>query len=578
MQSNAQKKLSLIRKFKHPKNQKIMVKFNSALLLFLFLAAGLPVNAQSIEKDLDALFEAAYHEDHPGAIVLIAKDGKPIYRKGFGLANLELGVTMKPENVMFLASMTKQFTAVAILMLLEEGKLSLQDPVSKFISDYPNGGNITIHHLLTHTSGIKDVFSLPGLSPMALDKTPSEIIAVFRDEPVNFLPGDNFEYSNSGYVLLGYIIEKLSGMTYEDFIETKIFQTLEMKDSRYGSNKEIVPNRGSGYYPDPSSNGYKNPPFVSMTLPYAAGALMSSVDDMLLWNQTMHKNLLISEKSKQLAFKPTILNNGEISYYGYGWRIDQLYDSPVLEHGGVLFGFKSSGIYLPKENIYTIILTNYLPINPTNMSFEATAIVLGKPKNRKPIPVAENLMKQWTGVYAFGDGAIRMVTYKNGSLYSRLEGAEPIQVHALSENEYRFDKSFATYTFKNVNGKNTVVFANGLNKSKGEQTEIKSVALDKTIGQLAPAERKSIIVDPAILKSYSGIYELPGFVIKITTENGHIFAQTKELPFEIFPETPEKFFIKAFPGTITFKKDAQGNVRSFTLDEGGKKREAFKTR
>lgn len=547
-------------------------------LLFFFLAAVLQVNGQSLEKDLDAIFEAAYGGDHPGAVVLIARDGEAIYRKGFGLANLEMGVPMKPENVMMLASMTKQFTAVAILMLMEEGKLSLQDPLSKYIPDYPNGENITIHHLLTHTSGIKDVFKVSGLPPKALDISPSEIIAVFRDEPVDFLPGDNLQYNNSGFILLGYIIEELSEMPYEDFIEKKIFQPLKMKNSRYGNNEEVIPNRVNGYYPDPPSNGYKNSPSVSMTLPYAAGALLSTVDDMLLWNQAMRNNILISEKSKQLAFTPTTLNNGETTLYGYGWRVEKLYDSPVLEHGGNLMGFKTSGIYLPEENIYTIVLSNNLSVNPTSVGFEATATVLGKPKNQKPVPIAENIMKQWTGAYAFEDGAIRMVTYKDNSLYSQIEGGEPIQLHALSENEYRFNNSFATYSFNNEKGKNTAVFEVGLNKSKGTQTEIKNVAVDN-MEQKAPAERRSVVVDPAVLDSYRGKYELnPSFIITVTTEGGKIYAQPKEqLPLELFAETPEVFFSNAFEGSIIFNKDEQGKIHSLTLDQGGKKMKAIKT-
>ncbi|AHM58805.1 beta-lactamase [Flammeovirgaceae bacterium 311] len=457
-------------------NKITMKKLYSTLLLFfLFLPAGLQVNAQSLEKDLDALFDVHYPSGQPGAIVLVAKDGNVIYRKAFGSADLELGVPMKPEHVIELGSITKQFTAVAILMLMEEGKLSLQDPLSKYISDYPNGENITIHHLLNHTSGIPNHLGMPELPPKALDISPLETIAVFKNKPGDFAPGEKWKYSNAGYILLGYIIEQASKMTYEDFIETKIFQPLGMRNSQYGNKREIIPNRASGYNPDPSGKGYRNGEFLSMTVPYAGGALMSTVDDMLIWNQAVRNNNLISEKNKQLTFKTTTLNNGETSYYGYGREIRKLYGSPTLEHGGgVSSGYLTFGVYLPKENIYTILLSNNHSINPEKIALDATAIVMGKPMitSKTQVSLPENTLKQWTGSYIFEDGALRHITFKDGNLYSKREGTETsFPLLPISANEYRFHNGSTTYTFGKENGKKVVVFATRLDVSNGKETD-----------------------------------------------------------------------------------------------------------
>ena len=554
-------------------NQKIMKKsYLNILLLFVFFPVA-QVNSQSMEKKLDDIFLNEYPAGDPGAIVLIAKDGKAIYRKAFGSANLELDVPLKPEHVMELGSLTKQFTAGAILMLMEEGKLSLQDPLSKYIPDYPNGEKITLHHLLNHTSGVKNFTSIPGFqSLLTKDMTPSEIITFFRDEPLDFTPGENYQYSNSGYILLGHIIEKVSEMTYEDFIETKIFKPLGMKSSRYGSKKEVIPNRASGYKPDPTGAGNINALGGSMTIPYASGALMSTVDDMLLWNQAWRNNTLISEKSKQLAFKATTLNNGKTSYYGYGWGVSKLYGIPTVEHSGRISGYFSFGIYLPEKNIYTIILTNNDGQSPVNIALDATATVLGKPisTSKNSVSLPENSLKQWTGAYAFEDGAIRYITYNDGSLYSRREDGEAIQLHAVSEKEFRFDNSFVTTTFGMENGKKVAVFSGRNDIIKGEET-------DAPPAPAAPAERKIITVDPSVLESYSGIYKgKSGFVMKISSKEGRIYAHPGEMPLEIFAETPEIFSPEEYPVKITFNKDSQGNVKSLTMEQKGKKMEAVK--
>lgn len=188
------------------------------------------------------MLAAQYSPDEPGATVLVAKNGKIVYHKAFGMANMELAVKMETDNVLEIASITKQFTAVSILMLMEQGKLTLDDDITKFIEDYPtHGHHISIHHLLTHTSGIKSYTSMANFVSLARkDYTPTKMIDYFKNEPMDFAPGEENWYNNSAYFILGYIIEKASGQTYEEFVETNIFEALGMKSSRYGSNKEII--------------------------------------------------------------------------------------------------------------------------------------------------------------------------------------------------------------------------------------------------------------------------------------------------------------------------------------------------
>jgi CubicO group peptidase (beta-lactamase class C family) len=535
-------------------------KICMGVFLFLVLQSSTSIS-QTLEKQLDVIFQEYYKPGKPGATVLIAKGGKPIYRKAFGSANLELNVPMKPENVLELGSITKQFTAVAILMLMEENKLSLQDPLSKYIADYPKGNEITIHQLLNHTSGIKNYTDIPSFRTLASeDMTPTEVINVFKNEPFDFNPGEKFNYSNSGYILLGYIIEQLTKSSYEDYIESNIFKKLGMNHSCYGSKKEIIPNRASGYSPV-DENKNQNAEYLSMTLPYAAGSLMSTVDDMLLWSQAIHNNTLISEKSKLLAFTNYTSNDGKPIFYGYGWMPNEIAGVSTLEHSGGIFGYTTFGLYAPKENLYVIVLTNTNDSSPADPALKAAAIALGKPfKNQVNPKITEELLKQWIGTYIYDDGTIRYVTFKDGSLYSQRKGGQVMKINALSETDFFFDDSMTTLTFGINNAQRTAVLSNRIVKNYGKETD-----------SAPEAEPVSTVISETILATYVGTYELqPGFNVDVTHKGQQLYAKaTGQDAFELFAESETTFFAKVTPLKVIFNRDNTGQVISFTLEQGG---------
>ncbi|WP_079469642.1 serine hydrolase domain-containing protein [Chitinophaga ginsengisegetis] len=362
-----------------------MIRIKYALLLLSLIICTSPgiVAAQSLDAKIDSLILTLFNDkDGPGGVFMVAQNGKAIYQKAVGKANLESDVNLTPENVFQLGSMTKQFTAIAILMLEEQGKLNVKDPISKYITDYPAGNKITIHHLLTHTSGIKDFTSMKSLSTIAQkDMSPEMMVGFFKNEPADFAPGEKFEYNNSGYVLLGYIIELVSGETYKDFIQKYIFDKVGMSQSYYCSDKQVIPKRAYGYHK--KAYGYVNKTMISFSVPFSSGSLMSTTGDMLKWQNALNQHQLLNAEETKKAFTRYKLNNGEEFTYGYGWHLREIKGIPDREHGGSIFGFKTMAIYIPGEDIYVIGMSNCDCNSPTKITGDIAALVLDELWKRK---------------------------------------------------------------------------------------------------------------------------------------------------------------------------------------------------
>ena len=318
----------------------------AALLLSLPLSAAAKVDAQELEKQIGAFLSATYSADEPGATVIAVRDGKVVYRGAHGMADLELGVPLEPDMVLRLGSITKQFTAAAILLLEEQGKLSVDDPITEFLPDYPvHGHEITVAHLLSHTSGIRSYTGIPGWMQTKIkdDLTLEELIEGFRSEPMDFSPGERFLYNNSGYVLLGAIIEKASGKGYEEFIDEEIFKPLGMKASFYGNHDRIISRRAKGY--DGGPGKYRNARYLSMSQPHAAGSLLSTVDVIATSDAAIYTQDLLSAGSLEKQVKPFALNDGESTSYAYGLMVGELRGREMIQHGGGIFGSRQYPVY-----------------------------------------------------------------------------------------------------------------------------------------------------------------------------------------------------------------------------------------
>jgi CubicO group peptidase (beta-lactamase class C family) len=357
--------------------QTIIIRgFLVVLVCNLLMVAA--VQAQKLNNQIDSLILAVMPDQQgPGGVFMVARKGKVFYQKAFGKANLELDVNLTTESVFQLGSMTKQFTAVAVLLLAQQGKLKVTDPINKYIPDYPGGDKITIHHLLTHTSGIKDFTKMKALGGIAQkEMTPKMMVGFFKDEPVDFAPGERFEYNNSGYVLLGYLIDLVSGESYAGFVQQHIFNPLGMDHSYYASDRQVIYNRAYGY--QKKESGYVNKTAINFSVPFASGALMSTLADLLKWQNALNQNKLLHVAETQQAFTRYKLNNGELFNYGYGWHIKEIGSLPARAHGGSIFGFKSMAVYIPGEDIYVVGLTNCDCNSPTALTENITELVIAQ--------------------------------------------------------------------------------------------------------------------------------------------------------------------------------------------------------
>tara|TARA_B100000809_G_C15089506_1_gene512657 strand:+ start:58 stop:1710 length:1653 start_codon:yes stop_codon:yes gene_type:complete len=383
-----------------------------ASILLAFQLISVFCFSQINTNAIDSIMNSNYLQDEPGAAIVITKGGKEIYAKGFGMANLEFEVPMTSKMIFRIASITKQFTAVSILLLEEKGKLNISDDFRKYLPGYPDPGKvITIEHLLTNTSGIPDYVSFPNHDEISQTKvTTSEILDIFKDKPLEFEPGEHYSYSSSGYNVLGAIIESVSGMTYEEFVETEIFKNLGMYNSFYDHPEEVVKNKLLGYVKD--TLGYRRADYITMSDPFSAGALSSTVHDLAIWNKSIHDGKLISVESLARAFMPFKLNSGELSSYGFGWESHLFLGHQLYHHRGLINGFRSSGFYFPKEDIYIAILSNNTSHLPYKISFFISSELLGK-SSKQAIKLDKEEKLNLIGTYANSERTIKITADSN---------------------------------------------------------------------------------------------------------------------------------------------------------------------
>jgi CubicO group peptidase (beta-lactamase class C family) len=493
--------------------------------------------------------------------VLVARGGDVVLSKGYGSANLEWDIPNTPTTKFRLGSITKQFTAASILLLAERGKLTIDDPVKKHIPDAPAAWDrITIFNLLTHTSGIPNFTSLPEYKSLQLVETPvAKTIATVRDKPLDFVPGEKMSYSNSGYLVLGYVIERVTGASYETFVTDNIFTPLGMKDSGYDSNTALIPHRAAGYAP--SATGPVNAGYIHMSIPHAAGALYSTTEDLLRWEQGLFGGKVISAAS--LAKMTTPFKND----YAFGVIVQTAHGRKVVQHGGGIEGFNTFLAYYPDSTITVAVLGNINGEAPTQIAAKLGELAHGgfvqTTSERKEVPLPVATLSKYVGTYEVAPGVSMMMRLVGDHLTTQLPGQQQIPVFAESETKFFLkvvDAQIEFFTDASGAVTHAVMYQNG--------RERKVQRTSATVAE--PPQHKETTLPASTLARFVGIYQMPGNAeLAVTLDGNQLKAQLTGQPaFPIFAESENLFFYKVVEATLEFQKDANGAVTAVRLRQG----------
>jgi len=441
-----------------------MKKVFSILILFLLVISckpGSQDNSRSgdtfdsdLAQQVDNVLSQFFSENRPGASVTVKKKGKILFRKGYGLADLEHNIPIEPDMVFRIASLTKQFTAVMIMQLVEQGKISLDDEIVKFFPDYPTQGHkVTVTHLLTHTSGVKNFHELDDFQEnLHKDFTLLEMLDRLRNEPFDFTPGERYRYSSSGYLILGAIIEKVTGKTYEENLKEKIFIPLGMKNSYIGRNDTIIPRRVRGYTLE--DGRIYNIMQGNLTQTLSSGSLAMSVDDMAIWDDALYTDTLLSDQSKERMWIPFVLNDGRSGNYGFGWEITEFLEHKLISHTGSIDGFTSAAIRVPDERIFIAVFCNFWPPDPSPafLAKRILSIALGVPE-KQPLDMSIEQYQKYVGTYKTANKRIIFVVeIEDGSLFLTVNRSR-FEILPESETRFFFKTAFHLVDFeKDENG------------------------------------------------------------------------------------------------------------------------------
>lgn len=562
-----------------------------AFALLAILAFQTSAWAQDKAAKIDQLISLYNKYGQFNGSALVVDNGQVLYKKGVGLANMEWNIPNAPDTKFRLGSITKQFTATVILQLVEQGKIKLDGKITDYLPNYrpDTGAKVTIHHLLTHTSGIPSYTSLPGFfqnvsrNPYKVD----EFIKQYASGDLEFEPGSKFVYDNSGYFLLGAIIEKVTGKPYEQVVRENIFDPIGMKNTGYDHWNTILSKRATGYTNTP--HGYETAPYLDMSIPYAAGSLYSTIEDLYLWDQALYGEKILSEKSKELMFKPNLNNYG----YGFVMRKASLgpnkFEVPVIQHSGGINGFNTLIVRMVNDKRLVVLLDNaehgqyldrmtgaimsVLYDQPYQNPKQSVATLLG---NRIELNGVAAAIKEYRTLkagrtaaeYDFAEPELNQLGYR---LLQTKKVAEAIEIFKLNVEMYpqsanvydslgegyltRGDKELAIVNYK-----------------KSLELDPKNTNATVKLGELT-GERKDLKVDPKILDSYAGEYQMaPTFIITVTSENGKLMAQaTGQEKFELFAVSETDFYLKINSATVSFVRGADGKVTEMILNQNGRK-------
>lgn len=448
--------------------------------VLLIATLTISCSAQSTQDRIDALdtlVQATFDQQTPGGVVLVGHQDDILFHAAIGTDGSQ-DTKLTTDSIFRIASVTKQFTAVAVLQLQEQGKLNLDDDITTYIPEFETYGNrITIQMLLNHTSGIRSFTSMPSFNTQleTTDVSPNELMEFFNHQELEFEPGTQRAYSNSGYALLGLIIERISKMTYAQYMDKNIFTPIGMERSYAGGEYNGTTGFAKGHYI--SETGYPPATRTSLTWPYAAGCIETTTSDLHLWTRALFAGKLISLKSLAAAHTVTTLPSGAQINYGYGWDLMHVQGIPTVEHGGAIAGFASTVLYLPSEEVFVAVLSNAAWNGTEELAARLAAIAIGKPYQEiQSIELAIDKMKELVGIYTNESGAEREILIRDGRLYSQRTGGMGLFLVPIGPNEFMMEGQLIKITFvKDLTGEfNLLLFSSRSEDSVWKRIQVPS--------------------------------------------------------------------------------------------------------
>jgi len=541
------------------------------MILIMTLLSASCSNKREVPKNLkeygDNLLEHAYMDKLPGAVIVVSQGDEIIYRGARGHASVELNVALTGDQVFRIASVTKQFTATAILSLVDDGKINLHDPLSTFLPDYPNGKNITVLQLLNHTSGIKSHTSIEGImsGPIRLDVTTAQLINMFKDLPTDFPPGTDYSYNNSGYILLGAILEFISGVPWYDYLEQTLLIPNKLKNTEYGGDRRLILKMATGYGTVPIEEGVNlaKAEFVSMTQPHAAGGLVSTAEDLIRWNRLLHNGELLKSNTYEAMITPQgkAIKEG----YGFGIRRKLLRGETMLSHGGGIHGFSSYLLYLPESEISVAIIQNadskILSMKHSEVAKRIAAFALGNPFPESiEVALDEKTLRAYEGVYKINEQKTYELRFLYGGLTVKMNQGMPIRLTPIGEDRFLFPKE--------LNMIKVIRHSNGNIKGLQEdnESEFAKITSHKLPNESVTVKNVSKDQKERITGHYQG---RPGLLKVELTNDGKITVQLEgQDALEFQAQTPDLYFLKGNGSTLEF---AKGNsAPSVKLSQGNR--------
>jgi CubicO group peptidase (beta-lactamase class C family) len=520
----------------------------------------------------DAILEASFPADGPGAAVIITRGGQTLYAAGRGLADVQARRPITPDTVFRLGSITKQFTAATILQLVQEGKISLDDPLSRFFPDFPQpGASATVRQLLNHTSGVVSYTGIPGWMVEANTGRPyttAEMIALFRDLPPPTKPGEQWAYNNSGYVLLGAIIEAATGRPWHQAVEERIARPLQLRTIGYGVDREGGAAMAKGYT---AANGQVQPAQrIHMSVPHGAGALVGTIRDLATWAHALHHGRVVNRATYRAMTVPTALPGGRSEPYGFGIGFGSVRGRNTIGHNGGIFGFSTESLYIPSDDLFVAVFANSdePATHPSLLASRLLALALGDPyRSFRRAEVDQRALAPLFGVYRIGDtGVSRRFFARDGKLYTMRDGAPESEVFAAADGHFFYPNNNNWFRMVHRPGSAPAMEMHQNGDDKAE--------LATRTGDI-PAEAPAAQVSREVLESYVGRYQTAGPAAEIAmAEGGGLTIQLsgqEALPMRATSQT--EFVVQGVNARVVFHAEG-GSVNRFVIHQGGQELEA----